>query len=111
MKLQILCHSDLINTTVADEKKEITNPKAEKIIEERLRSLSGCPNGSLLYICFNTDRPIKAISAGMVVLGCIKKKFPQYAPSAVLINTLPSQKLTIEIEFGSFMDIGKAFAG
>jgi len=82
----------------------------EQRIMEQLDQISSCPEASLLYICFHVDLPIKTVLASVVILNCIKKKFPDYQPKAMFINTLPSPALAIDIEFGNFRDIARAFS-
>jgi len=81
----------------------------EELLEQELQEIRSCPRGGLLHILFYVDEPIKVIVASMEVLSCIAKRFPDYRPKAILSNTVPAAKLAIEIEFGSFRDIGKGF--
>lgn len=64
---------------------------------------------SLVYICFRVDVPVKMVVAGTVILQCIRRKFPEFEPKALFINNVPSPALVVEIEFGSFSDLGDAF--
>lgn len=109
MKISIAYHPDLSYP----EKGFVDARKMEAYTETRimaaLKGVSVSAEDTLLYICFHVDVPVKTIVASMVILSCIQKKFPEYKPTAIFINTLPSPSLEIDIEFGNFRDIGKAF--
>ena len=81
----------------------------EELLDQELQDIKRCPTGRLLYILFYVDEPIKVILASMEVLNCITKRFPEYRPKSILTNTIPSPMQAIEIEFGSFRDIGREF--
>jgi len=109
MKISIPYNPALSSTETSRERKEKRDTEVAQAIKEQLDTISVGPEDSLLHICFLVDTPIRVIIACMFVLRCIRERFPHYEPKAVLINTMPSPSLAVEIEFGSFRDIGRSF--
>ena len=81
----------------------------EQAIKRELQEVSVSNEDTLLHICFRVDTPIRGLAACMFLLRCIRERFPQYEPKAMLVQTVPSVTLAVDIEFGSFRDIGKGF--
>lgn len=100
-------HPGLESMDVNAKKMELqTEPAIMKALEE----INPTAESSLVSICFQIDIKINCIVAGVVILHCIEKKFPEFRPKALYINTVPSPAMSVEIEFGSFRDMARGIA-
>ena len=106
MKTTIAYHPGF-NDFYVDAKKMELN--VERTVMAGLEGISLGAEDTLVNITYRVDVPVKIVVASTVLLACITKRFPKFRPKAMLIHSVPSPALAIDIEFGSFRDIGRAF--